>query len=82
MGLAMGTAECYVLGTLAAFASDLVRTLGGLARAPGEALVWGGGGLFDIVFWFGIYVSLSFLVLSALVSGASRIYRLKAGSQS
>jgi len=80
MGLAWGAAECYVLGTLAAFASDLIRTLGGLARAPGEALVWGGGGLFDIVFWFGIYVSLSFLILSILVAAASRAYRPTAPS--
>ena len=74
MGLAWGTAEGYVLGTLAAFGSDLIRTLGGLARAPGEALVWGGGGLFDILFWFGIYVSLSFVVMSALVALAARVY--------
>jgi hypothetical protein len=80
MGLGWGAAECYVLGTLAAFASDLIRTLGGLARAPGEALVWGGGGLFDIVFWFGIYVSLSFLILSILVLAASRAYRPTAPS--
>lgn len=78
MGLASGTAECYVLGTLAAFGSDLIRTLGGLARAPGEALVWGGGGLFDILFWFGIYVSLSFVILSALVAVAARAYRAMA----
>jgi hypothetical protein len=77
MGLAWGTAECYVMGTIAAFASDLMRTLGGLVRAPGEALVWGGGGLFDIVFWFGIYVALAFLVLSGLAAAASRAYRSK-----
>jgi hypothetical protein len=78
VGLAWGTAECYVLGTLAALGSDLIRTLGGLARAPGEALVWGGGGLFDILFWFGIYVSLSFVVLSALAGMATRAYRTMA----
>ncbi len=81
MGLAWGTAECYVLGTLAAFGSDLIRTLGGLARAPGEALVWGGGGLFDILFWFGIYVSLSFVLLSALVAVATRAYPTMARAQ-
>jgi hypothetical protein len=63
LGAAWGAAECYVLGTLGAFGSDVIRTLTGLARAPGEAAVWGGGGLFDIVFWFGLYVSLSFLSL-------------------
>jgi hypothetical protein len=78
LSLAWGTAECYVLGTVAAFVSDLIRTLGGLARAPGQALVWGGGGLFDVVFWFGIYVALSFLVLSFLVAAASRAHRSKA----
>ena len=67
LGAAWGTAECYVMGTLGAFGSDAVRTLAGLARLPVEAVVWGGGGLFDIVFWFGLYVSLSFLGFSAVL---------------
>ena len=74
LGVAWGAAECYVLGTLGAFASDAARTLTGLARLPGEAVVWGGGGLFDIVFWFGLYVSLSFLSLRFILSLVARAY--------
>ena len=68
LGLAGGMAECYVMGTLGVFASDLIRTLTGLASAPGEAAVWGGGGLLDVLFWFGLYSSLSFLILRVLLS--------------
>ena len=74
LGAAWGTAECYVLGTLGAFGSDAVRTLAGLARLPREAVVWGGGGLFDIVFWFGLYVSLSFLSFGAILAVVARAY--------
>lgn len=63
-----GTAECYVLGTLSVFASDVTRTLTGLASAPGEAAVWGGGGLLDLLFWFGLYIALSFLILRIFLS--------------
>ncbi len=72
LGVAWGAAECYVMGTLGVFASDLVRTLGGLATAPGGAAVWGGGGLLDILFWFGLYVSLAFLALCALLAALTR----------
>jgi len=58
-----GAAECYVMGALGMFGSDIVRTFTGLASAPGEALVWGGGGFHDLVFWFGIYAILSLLAL-------------------
>jgi hypothetical protein len=44
LGVAWGAVECYVMGTLAVFASDVVRTLTGLASAPGGAAVWGGEG--------------------------------------
>ena len=60
------TAECYVMGTLGVFESDLVRTLTGLASAPGRAAVWGGGGFLDILFWFGLYAALSFLSFSVV----------------
>lgn len=66
LGVVEGTAECYVMGTLGAFASDVVRTLTGLARAPGEAAVWGGGGFLDILFWFGLYMALSFVSFRAI----------------
>jgi hypothetical protein len=72
LGAAWGAAECYVMGTLGAFGSDVIRTLTGLARAPGEAAVWGGGGLFDIVFWFGLYASLSFLSLWVVLALLTR----------
>ena len=68
LAVAWGTAECYVMGTLGVFGSDVVRTFTGLASAPGEAAVWGGGGLLDILFWFGLYVSLSFLRFSVLLA--------------
>ena len=80
LGAAWGAAECYVLGTLGAFASDALRTLTGLARLPGEAVVWGGGGLFDIVFWFGLYVSLSFLSLRLILAMVARAYGAMLGS--
>jgi hypothetical protein len=74
MELIGGTAECYVMGTLGAFGSDAIRTLTGLASAPGEAAVWGGGGLLDILFWFGLYVSLSFLSFSVILAILTRAY--------
>lgn len=82
LGAAWGTAECYVMGTLAVFASDLIRTLGGLATVPGESAVWGGGGLLDILFWFGLYVSLSFLMLRFLLALLTSAYGaiLRAGA--
>lgn len=82
LSVSWGTAECYVMGTLGAFASDAVRTLTGLARLPGEAVVWGGGGLFDIVFWFGLYLSLSFLSLRVILAVVARAYgaMLRAGA--
>lgn len=75
LGVLEGTAECYVMGTLGVFASDLIRTLTGLASAPGKAAVWGGGGFLDILFWFGLYVALSFVsfrALHGLLARASR----------
>jgi hypothetical protein len=80
LGAAWGAAECYVLGTLGSFGSDAVRTLTGLARLPGEAVVWGGGGLFDIVFWFGLYVSLSFLSLYLILAVVIRAYGTMLGA--
>jgi hypothetical protein len=69
-----GAAECYVLGTLGVFGSDVIRTLTGLASAPGEAAVWGGGGLLDILFWFGLYLVLAFLSVGAFRGLLSRAY--------
>ena len=57
-----GTSECFVLGSLSMFGSDIIRTFSGLASAPGEALVWGGGGFHDLVLWFGLYIVISYLV--------------------
>jgi hypothetical protein len=72
LGVTGGAAECYVMGTLGAFAGDVIRTLTGLASAPGEAAVWGGGGLLDILFWFGLYVSVSFLSLRVILAVLTR----------
>ncbi|MDG7006529.1 MAG: hypothetical protein JRM86_06295 [Nitrososphaerota archaeon] len=83
LGLVAGTAECYVMGTVAVFGSDLIRTLAGLARAPGAAAVWGGGGLLDILFWFGLYMAISFAAFRgflAMVSGAARALLARLGS--
>jgi hypothetical protein len=59
-----GFLECYVLGTLVMLISDIVRTLSGLVNAP--ILVWGGDGVHDLVFWFGIYTGIPFLVFTVL----------------
>jgi hypothetical protein len=75
LGLAAGAAECYVMGTLGVFASDVIRTLSGQASAPGELAVWGGGGLLDVFFWFGIYVALSFVGLRVLLGTFTRAYQ-------
>jgi hypothetical protein len=74
LGAVDGVAECYVMGTLGVFSSDVVRTFTGLASAPGEAAVWGGGGFLDILFWFGLYVALSFLTFLAFHSLLIRAY--------
>ncbi len=65
-GTVSGAVECYALGTFGMFLGDLIRTFGGLAYVPGAALVWGGGGLLDFVFWFGIYLALGFFLFSVL----------------
>lgn len=67
LGVVDGAAECYVIGTVGTFASDVIRTLTGLARAPGEAAVWGGGGFLDVLFWFGLYMVLSFVSFRAVL---------------
>lgn len=79
LGLVDGAAECYVMGTLAVFGSDLIRTLTGLASAPGAAAVWGGGGLLDILFWFGLYMSISFAALRGFLAMLSRVSRALSG---
>lgn len=68
-----GCAECYVMGTLGMFASDIVRTLSGLAIVPGAVAVWGGGGFHDLVFWFGIYASLAFLGVRLFLPPLTRL---------
>jgi hypothetical protein len=65
--LVQGIAECYVMGTLGIFGSDVIRTLSLLATTPGAATVWGGGGLHDLVLWFGLYVSISFTCVRVLI---------------
>jgi len=58
-------AELYVIGVLGMFLSDLVRTFTGWSQAPGEALVWGGGGSHDLVLWFGFYMAASSVAYGA-----------------
>jgi len=58
-------AELYVIGVLGMFLSDLVRTFTGWSQAPGEALVWGGGGSHDLVLWFGFYMAVSSVAYGA-----------------
>ncbi|MGD0396997.1 MAG: hypothetical protein ABSB26_08865 [Nitrososphaerales archaeon] len=58
-------AELYVIGVLGMPLSDLVRAFTGWSRAPGEALVWGGGGSHDLVLWFGFYMAVSSVVYGA-----------------
>ncbi len=74
-----GTVECYAAGTFGMFLGDLIRTFGGLAYVPGSALVWGGGGFLDYVFWFGIYLSLGFLLFTVLRRALVGLVRPKIG---
>lgn len=71
--LGEGAAECYVLGTLGVFGSDVIRTLSGMAGAPGSAAIWGGGGFLDILFWFGIYMALAYVCLRGALRIISRL---------
>jgi hypothetical protein len=57
-----GGSECFVVCAVGIFVSDMIRTLTGLVGAPGEAVIWGGGGSHDLVLWFGIYMTLSYVV--------------------
>ncbi len=76
-GLLSGTAECYALGTFGMFLGDLIRTFSGQAYVPRAAIVWGGGGLLDYVFWFGIYLALGFAFFSVLRRALLRLVRPK-----
>jgi hypothetical protein len=76
LSLAQGTAECFVMGSLGMFASDAIRTFSLLTSAPSATMVWGGGGLHDLVLWLGLYMSISFLLLQALLSLQNRLSRL------
>jgi hypothetical protein len=61
ISILQGSAECFVVSAVGSFVSDIIRTLSGLARAPGGVLIWGGGGSHDLVLWFGVYMLLSYL---------------------
>lgn len=67
--LVQGIAECYAMGTLGILGSDVIRTLSLLTTTPGAATVWGGGGLHDLVLWFGLYISVSFACVQSLLPG-------------
>ena len=73
LGVVPALMEAYVMGTMGTFLADLVRTLTGLVRVPGEAAVWGGNGLLDLLFWFGIYVAWAEFLTTLVLKGASRI---------
>jgi len=65
-------AETFAIGVLGMFLSDMVRTFSGWSQVPaGSAIVWGGGGLHDLVLWFGVYLAVGAfsyrLLLSRLV---------------
>jgi hypothetical protein len=55
-----GFANCYVVGALGLVLSDMIRTLARLTVA--QEIVWGGEGLHDLVFWFGIYIGMGWVV--------------------
>ncbi len=61
LSILQGGSECFIICVLGLFVSDVARTLTGLTREPGQALIWGGGGSHDLVLWFGIYMALSYL---------------------
>lgn len=66
-----GSSECFIICVVGSFASDIIRTLTGLASASGGALVWGGGGSHDLVLWFGIYMVLSYLTFRLIFPASS-----------
>lgn len=64
--IARTTAECYAIGTIGMALSDVVRTSAGLVSLQGGVAVWGGGGLLDLVFWFGIYLALGSMIFGSM----------------
>ena len=76
--------ECYAIGTFGMLLSDVIRTLTGMVSSPGGATIWGGGGLLDFVFWFGIYLALGSAIFGGLSKTFARVtkttWKLKARS--
>ncbi len=60
----MGTGGFYATGVLGTFLSDVFRTMTRLITAENAYLVWGAGGFHDLVFIYGIYVAIGFLICS------------------
>ena len=64
--------ELYAIGVLGAVVGDLVRTLTGWIHEPMTLLVWGGGGLHDLVFWIGLYAAAGAYVYRETLTWLSR----------
>ncbi len=69
-----GALECFFVGAVGLFASDIILTLSGQIQAPYGAVVWGGGGTHDLVLWFGLYMALSFTFLRILKDRLRLVY--------
>jgi hypothetical protein len=67
-----GLADCYIVAALGLAIGDVIRTLAKLVVAP--EIVWGGGGLHDLVLWFGIYVGLGYAVFRLVCSKTTGIF--------
>lgn len=67
VGVQVGAAEVYSMWTLGGVGSDAIRTFTGLAGVPSGAVVWGGGGFHDLLFWAGLYAVLSLFCLVLLL---------------
>lgn len=68
-------AEAYAIGAFGTFLSDLVLTFSGAMQAPRGALVWGGGGTYDLCLWFGVYLAIPASIVARAAPGLVSYFR-------
>ena len=66
--ISVGILEAYAIGTYAMVANDVLRTYFVPLPVAVRMLYWGGNGVFDLVFQFGLYSAATFLVISGAVA--------------